>query len=130
MSTTAQPPKPKRRWYRFSLLTLLVGTTVVICIAVFIKTVGISRVEMQIQENGHSQFDWTPDETNQADIVLRNFVAVPLLLQVILFAFCQLFVFAEMIGGNVKTRIVSLACDSTMLVSIWICVPDLFYLVD
>ena len=27
MSTTTQPPKPKRRWYQFSLLTLLVVMT-------------------------------------------------------------------------------------------------------
>ena len=32
MSTTSQPPKPKRRCYRFSLLTLLIGMTV--CVAV------------------------------------------------------------------------------------------------
>ena len=30
MSTTAQPPKPKRRWYQFSLRTLLVVMTVAI----------------------------------------------------------------------------------------------------
>ena len=28
MSTTTQPPNPKRRWYQFSLLTLLVVMTV------------------------------------------------------------------------------------------------------
>jgi len=27
MSTTTQPPKPKRRWYQFSLLTALVVMT-------------------------------------------------------------------------------------------------------
>ena len=30
MSTITQPPKPKRRWYQFSLLTLLVVMTVAI----------------------------------------------------------------------------------------------------
>ena len=115
---------------RLALYGLLASTVAVICIAMFIKTVGIDQVERQIQENGDFQFDWTPDEIDRADAVLGNYVGLPLVLQIVVFALCQVFVIAEMTNTNWKKKILSLACDAAMLASIFICLPDLFYLVD
>ena len=43
MSTTTQPPKPKRRWYQFSLLTLLVALT--------LACVGFALLQLTLNPN-------------------------------------------------------------------------------
>ena len=111
-------------------LILLSCTLLVALTCVFIKTIGLNAINQVSDQIGVVQFDWTKVERNKANLVVRNYVLIPILVQAILAFVGIAFYLFKATTQSSKSVSVLLICGALMTALIFSCVPHLFELVD